>query len=322
MKKVSVIVPVYNVEKYVAKCLDSLLAQTLKEIEIIIVDDGSKDNSSEIIQRYAEKYPNIFVYRKENGGLSDARNYGMKYAKGEYIGFVDSDDYVEPDMYELLYNKAKEENSVVVECNLYHDYEGQKQDIEIGETYHDKKDLIMYGRSVVWNKIYQREWLEETKVLFPKGLVYEDVQFFIQIVPYIQKISYIKQAGIHYVQRSESINHTSTLKTLQILDILKNIKKYYIENGFYGEYKEAIEFLTIRILLCSSFKRICGIRDKKDRKCALQENWNFLENEYPHWKKNPYLRQGKGKNAMFMKYMNRYLYRFCGILFSIYEKWR
>ena len=98
MIKVSIIVPVYNVELYLDKCLNSLVNQTLKEIEIIVVNDGSKDNSQAIIDKYTNKYNNIKALRKENGGLSDARNYGIKYASGEYIGYVDSDDYVTLDM--------------------------------------------------------------------------------------------------------------------------------------------------------------------------------------------------------------------------------
>ena len=108
MVKVSVIVPVYNVEKYLTQCLDSLVNQTLKDIEIIIVNDESPDNSQAIIDKYAKRYPKIIkAYKKKNGGLSDARNYGIERATGDYIGFVDSDDFVELDMYEDLYKAAK-----------------------------------------------------------------------------------------------------------------------------------------------------------------------------------------------------------------------
>ena len=123
MPKVSVIVPVYNVEKYIDKCLESLVNQTLKDIEIIIVNDGSTDNSIKIVEEYKEKYKNKIIYlEKENGGLSDARNYGIQYAKGEYIAFLDSDDYVDRKMYEKLYNKAIENNSDIVECDFYWKY--------------------------------------------------------------------------------------------------------------------------------------------------------------------------------------------------------
>ena len=128
MPKVSVIVPVYNVEEYLERCLDSLVNQTLKDIEIIIVNDGSTDGSKEIIQKYLNKYKNIVYLEKENGGLSSARNYGIPYAKGEYIGFVDSDDYVEITMYENMYNKAIEEKSDMVECDFIWEYPNKKRE--------------------------------------------------------------------------------------------------------------------------------------------------------------------------------------------------
>ena len=112
MIKVSVIVPVYNVAGYLEKCLETLVNQTLQEIEIIIVNDGSTDSSVDIIRKFAENYPKkIIALDKKNGGLSDARNYGMSYAKGKYIGYIDSDDFIDLDMMELLYNKAEEEQA-------------------------------------------------------------------------------------------------------------------------------------------------------------------------------------------------------------------
>ena len=126
--KVSVIVPVYNVEAYLDKCLNSLVNQTLKEIEIIVVNDGSKDNSEKIIEKYKEKYPEkIKYYKKENGGLSSARNYGLKYAIGEYVAFVDSDDYVDLKMYEKMINLANLENSDIVVAATEAIYKDQKK---------------------------------------------------------------------------------------------------------------------------------------------------------------------------------------------------
>ena len=118
--KVSVIVPVYNVEAYLERCLDSLVKQTLEEMEIIVVNDGTKDNSQAIIDRYAAAYPQkVISLIKENGGLSDARNYGIPYAHGEYIGFVDSDDYLNVTMYQKLYDRAAETDSDIVVCGYY-----------------------------------------------------------------------------------------------------------------------------------------------------------------------------------------------------------
>ena len=157
--KVSVIVPVYNVEKYLDKCLDSLGRQTLKDIEIIVVNDESPDNSQKIIDKYSKKYSVIHGYKKKNGGVSDARNFGIKEAKGEYIAFVDGDDYVSIDMYEKMYEKAKAGNFDVVVCDLNYVYEDGSikrvsSKIEKDTTNIKKTYVNMYP--CVWNKIYKR----------------------------------------------------------------------------------------------------------------------------------------------------------------------
>ena len=315
--KVSVIVPVYNVEKYLDKCLNSLVNQTLEEIEIIVVNDGSKDNSQQIIDDYAFKYPaKVKPLFKENGGLSDARNYGMPYATGEYIGFIDSDDFVDTDMYEVMYKEAKAGDYQIVECNLHHTF-NDYEDTEIGEHITDKKRLIMDGRSVVWNKIYKRDWLMNTGVTFHKGIIYEDVEFFVKLVPYMDRYANVEPAFVHYVQRNSSINNKSSLKTLDILTVLGELKNYYEEKGFYDEYRDALEYLFTRILLCSSMSRMCGIPDKKDRKSALNKNLDMLYSNFPEWRKNKYLKANHSAKGIFMKSINRCTYSIYSILIPI-----
>ena len=149
--KVSVIVPVYGVEKYISKCLNSLVNQTLNDIEIIVVNDGTKDNSQKIIDEYVKKYPDkVKSFIKENGGQGSARNYGLKQATGEYIGYVDSDDYVELDMYEKLYNKAINDNLDIAICGNYNvseDYKNKKIDLE-HINYEDNKINALLGKKL------------------------------------------------------------------------------------------------------------------------------------------------------------------------------
>ncbi len=314
--KVSVIVPVYNVAPYLEKCLDSLINQTLKDIEILAVNDGSTDTSPEILNKYASLDDRIVVLNKPNGGLSDARNYAFPHIHGEYVGFVDSDDFVDPEMYEVMYKKAVESDSDIVECNLHHTFDNY-EDTEIGVKETDSKELLMNGRSVVWNKIYKTSWLLSTNVQFPAGLIYEDVCFYSKLMPYLRKISYVDEPFVHYVQRSTSINNFQTLKTLQIFDILDNIYSFYKGNGFLDEYKDALEFLYTRILLCSSFSRISRIKDRKDRRFAYKKNYEKLINTFPNWKKNPYLKAYTGKNAGYIKRINGFTYKLACIVFPI-----
>lgn len=315
--KVSIIVPIYNVENYLEKCLDSLTGQSLNDIEILAVNDGSTDSSLDILERYAQKDSRIVVLNKQNGGLSDARNYAFPYIHGEYVGFIDSDDYIDLEMYETMYKRAIETSADIVECNLHHTFD-DSEDTEIGRHIHEKEELIMNGRSVVWNKIYKTSWLLETGVRFPKGLIYEDVNFYCKIVPFLTRIEYVEEPFVHYVQRGTSINNFQTLKTMQIFDILDDIYAFYKEKGFIKDYGEALEFLYTRILLCSSFGRMARIKDSASRKKAFSLNWKKLQDTFPKWKSNKYLNAYQGKNARFMRSMNPITYKISCILLPVY----
>ena len=223
MPKVSIIVPIYNVEKYLEKCLESLVNQTLQEIQIILVNDGTKDNSGEIAKEYQQKYPKKIIYlEKENGGLSDARNFGIPHATGEYIAFLDSDDYVELSIYEEMYQLAKKENSDMVECDFIWEYlDKSKQDI--GVLYEGKKEMLEKVRVVAWNKLIKREIIEKAKIEFPKGYRYEDVEFTYKLIPYLEKVSFLKKTYIHYVQRDDSIANSQNERTKEIFEVLEHV---------------------------------------------------------------------------------------------------
>lgn len=313
MPKISVIVPVYNVEKYIEKCLDSLVNQTLKDIEIIIVNDGSKDNSDEIIKRYQEKYDNIIYLTKENGGLSDARNYGIPYAKGEYIAFLDSDDYVECNIYEKMYNNAKENNSDYVECDFIWEYPN-KRIIDIGEEYTGKHEMLQKVRVVAWNKLIKREIVQKTKIQFPKGYRYEDVEFTYKIIPYLNKTSKVKEPLIHYIQREDSISNVQNERTKEIFDVLEDVLVYYKQNGFFEEYKEELEYIYARFLFCSSLLRMVKIGDKKIKKQLLEQTYENVYKKFPNWKKNKILKN-KSKKNIYLKSINKFTYKiYCIIL--------
>lgn len=307
MSKVSIIVPVYNVEDYIEKCLNSLINQTLRDIQIIIVNDGSTDKSKDIIQKYLDD-DRILYLEKENGGLSDARNYGIPYATGDYIGFIDSDDFIEYDMYEKMYNKAIEENSDMVECDFYWEYTNKKKE-DIGVLYDNKKEALIKARVVAWNKIIKKEILNKTKIIFPKGLRYEDIEFTYKIIPHLEKISFVKEPLVHYIQRNTSIANTQNERTGEIFNIFDNVISYYKEKNLYDEYKEELEYSYVRILLCSSLKRITKIKDKQIRKKIIDKTWKMLNNTFPNWKKNKYIKKSKSIKNMYIKSVNEFTYK-------------
>ncbi len=313
MPKVSVIVPVYNVEKYIERCLDSLVNQTLKDIEIIIVNDGSQDNSENIIREYEKKYSNIVYVKKENGGLSDARNYGLKYAKGDFIAFLDSDDYVNIALYEKMYKKAIEENADYVECNFYWVYPDKKRE-DMGVKYTNKKEMMVYARVVAWNKLIKRDIIKD---LFPVGLNYEDVEFFYKLLPNINKFSFVEEPLIYYVQRENSIINKQNYKTGQIFNVFNNVLEFYRKNNLYDEYKEELEYTYTRVLLCSSLKRIVKVEDVVARKRLEIETWQNLNTKFPNWKQNRYLKQKSGKN-LYMRSIGKHSFKFyCRLLRSM-----
>lgn len=240
---ISVIVPVYNVAPWLKECLDSVLNQTFRDMEIIIVDDGSTDSSPEIIKEYAEKDGRIITIRKENGGLGSARNVGLKIAKGEYIAFVDSDDKIHPEAYTKLYEKAKKYDCDIVFCqtayldNLTGNIIEEKNQtaLPLFEKYRDKTDLITLDQLdpfdifsydsfvVAWNKIIKRSLIEKTNAHFPEGLIFEDMPFYFNTLLNAHNLAVVWERLVYYrINRKNSIT-SSRKKEGHIVQILLTI---------------------------------------------------------------------------------------------------
>ena len=309
MPKVSVIVPIYNVEKYLEKCINSLLSQTLEDIQIILVNDGSKDNSGNIAKEYEKNNKDRVIYvEKENGGLSDARNYGLKYANGDFIAFLDSDDYIEKNAYEEMYNKAIEENADYVECDFIWEFPNKIR-VDKQYPYKNKKEMLSFVRVVAWNKLIKRQLITDNNLEFPKGLRYEDVEFTYKLIPFINKFAYVDKPFIHYVQREGSIANVQNERTAEIFTVLDNVIEFYKKNNIYEEYRNELEYNYARYLLCSSLKRMCKIKDKTIREKLLTESWERLNSNFPNWKENVILKTVNiGKNK-YMRTINKTTYK-------------
>lgn len=322
MKSVSVIVPFYNVENYIEKCLETLVNQNLEDIEIILVNDGSKDRSKIIVDKFLKQYPEKIVYlEKENGGLSDARNYAIPHAKGEYIAFLDSDDYVEKTMYKDMYELAKKENSDMVECDFYWEYpDKNKRKEDKGVIYNGKKEMLEKVRVVAWNKLIKKEILEKSGVLFPKGLRYEDVEFTYKLVPYLDKVSFLKKPCIHYIQREGSISNNQNERNKEIFQVLDNVIKFYKENNLYDEYKDELEYVYVRYAFCSSLLRIVKIKDENIQSELLELTWRKVNETFPNWKQNTVLKSKKDLKNIYLKTINKFTFDMYSTLFSLFIK--
>lgn len=308
MPKVSVIVPVYNVEQYLERCLESLVNQTLEDIEIIIIDDSSPDNSHLIIEKYALKYPKkIRAFLKENGGIADTRNFGLTKITGEYFGFLDSDDYCELDMFEKMYNKAKSNDSDIVVSNFTWVWDN-KTALGLESSYKPGKDMIINLFAVLWNKIYKTEFIKEVGINFPKGLRYEDASFLYKLPHHVKKIDFIDESFVHYIQRDGSITHTHNSKVKDMIYVFTGILNYYKEQGIYSTYQSELEYLFIKFFLGNSYLRTIKIKNKKDRIKTLKLSWDILNNNFPNWRNNLYLKEIRSSKHTFFKLINKRTY--------------
>ncbi len=235
---ISVIVPVYNVEGYLAKCLDSILNQTFSDIEVICVNDGSTDNSRYILEEYRQKDSRIEIIDKNNGGLSSARNAGMRVAMGDFISFIDSDDWVDETMLEKLYNNITSLNTDIAICGV-HQYDETQQKLSDDDkyftlgyfnenfdnrvfSYEDTTSFMMDVCVMAWNKLYRRSFLEQCEAKFPEGLIFEDGPFFFSIYFKTKRVSIVRELLYYYrIKRLGSIVQKGGKPFLDIIDVVE-----------------------------------------------------------------------------------------------------
>ncbi|MBQ7765092.1 glycosyltransferase family 2 protein [bacterium] len=263
--KVSIIIPAYNTEKYIAKCLISLVHQTLKEIEIIIVDDGSTDKTAEIIKKFASNDSRIKVLSQDNLKQGAARNNGTSLATGEYIGFVDSDDWVDFDFYEKLYNAAKKYNSdiaLATNIRIGNGKTKKRLNIKKEEFVVSLQDKIDISRQIKnpcpTNKIYRREMLSENKITWPENMYCEDKLFTIQAIYYSNGLVAVPNVNYYYFRNPNSTVNTKAKKSLidsigdrdkakkSVVEFLRS-KKVHLENKDLWAVKKRYKFFGITI---------------------------------------------------------------------------
>ena len=252
-KLITVIVPCYNVEKYIEKCIDSIENQTYKNIEVIAVDDKSTDNTLQVLKKLEKKYSNLTVLENEkNSGLAHTRNYGISKAKGEYIGFIDSDDYIVENYYEELLKKAEDENADIVATNIELVYEdGQTPPLLVkacDEEEVNKFNLINNGLAAsACNKIVKSNLIK--KYLFLEGKINEDVASIFPCLVNAEKVAYVDNVKYFYIQRTTSIQNSEvTKKRLDMLDSIDICFERIKDNPDYEKYKEVILYQQVALL--------------------------------------------------------------------------
>lgn len=261
MVKVSVIVPVYNNEKFLDKCLSNLIKQTLEDIEIICVNDGSGDSSEDILNKYKQKDNRIIVVSQENQGAGASRNNGMDIAKGEYISFVDADDWLERDALKKLYENADRNKSDMVLFNsIEHWPAGEKKEriyipsddaidyYDLVFDYDYCKDLVMNSMFVVWSKIYKTSFLKENNIKFDTYKIFNDVQFHIESMLLSKRLSYVPEILYNYNKLNEDSLQTSksnSNKRLLLFDVFNGVEDFLVEHALYDEFY--LNFIQFKI---------------------------------------------------------------------------
>lgn len=319
---ISIIVPVYNVEKYLEKCVDSIINQTYKNLEIILVDDGSPDNSGKMCDELAKKDSRIKVYHKENGGLSDARNYGVQKAQGTYVGFVDSDDYIHEKMYEELYKAIKKSGTQIVECGVTRVYKNSLRPHYEGEDYFLVLDKKEYLKEFLVNKrLYGSAWCKllhidlAKKIEFPVGKVYEDTFYTLELLKNVDKYTLISGNYYYYYMRENSITtRPFSQKDMDFIEIMDKIREYTL--SYYPEYKDILDirlsfaYLSIfnQIIKLNNYKEVSEYRQLKEKIIRIRRA--ILKN-----KKAP----KNLKGAVVLLSINENLYKFVLSKYSRYE---
>ena len=294
--KISIIVPVYNVEKYIGKCLDTIVNQDFHDYEVIVVIDGSTDDSESIVREYQKKYPEIIkIICQENKGLGGARNTGIMSAKGEYLVFVDSDDMLYPNILHDVYEKAIASDADIVVFDMeFVDEEGNNIKYESAKfresvliDFNENSKIIAWPSA--WNKLCKKSLFVDKEIYYPERLWFEDLATTPKVMLEAEKIEYIPKAYYKYVQREGSImNNKKIERNREVIEAFETTVDYIKKNRTYNQWVEELEFLAIYHILYTAVLRI----NELDSSSKLQKELvEYVRKHYPKYNNNKYLNE-------------------------------
>ena len=308
---VSVIIPVYNVEPYLERCLQSVENQTYRDAEVIIVNDGSTDNSYQIIDRYVARNRHFTAYTTENNGLGGARNFGLTKASGEYVVFLDSDDYIAEDCLEKFAAAAQANNSDIVVCNSF-DVQEDGTVIDRNEnnvrnqtvTLSDAPQILL-NRPCAWAKMYRRSLFEGLGYVAREW--YEDLRLTPKLYLRAKSITYIEDALFFYVQRAGSImNNAKVLRNLEILEAFDDLIAYFKAHGAYDPFKAELEFLVIQHCAVAGMTRV-AVSNAPERHEVLRKMQAYVS-QFEGLYENRYIATMSASKRLILQLNKRRLY--------------
>ena len=297
MVLVSIIIPVYNTEMYLRRCIESLLSQTLSDIEIIAIDDGSTDGSGEILDSYQRQYADkIQVYHQENAGISAARNRGISLAEGKYIAFIDSDDSIEPQFCQVLIEKIESDELDMVICDFFEISPNERKRKIMPEakecTVFEKPHLLFDINTSPWNKLYRKEFLVKNEISFPRGIKYEDAVFLHEIMAKHAKIGCVREALVNYFIHSESESTVIKKNVFDIFKILDIIRRAYsaAASDEYNKIQGYLEYFIINRITVYNLQQIYQ-QEVGIASVFIDSGFKYLDSNFPKWRKNIYFNQ-------------------------------
>lgn len=326
MSAISVIVPVYNVEKYIGKCLESILNQSFQDFEVILVDDGSIDKSLSILNEYKEKHADkVKIISQSNQGVSVARNRGILESTSTYIMFVDSDDWLEDSILHTMYQSAKENQSDLVLCDARVLHEDMTfKEIWTSGDLKSQRDSIFQNKRLLnsilpapWGKLYKRSLFVDHHIEFPQGLRNQDLGTTPRILCHAKSISKVSSPLYNYVHRKGSAVRTYDYKILDIVKNLKIVKEYYEKEELMQEFKEPLEYLFIEHLLFRTVRRLSNVEDSTMKNEMIDTIVNYLNQEFPMWHKNSYIKDLPLKKKMYLQVVHKGFLKKIMLLFGV-----
>ena len=322
MPKASVIVPVYKVEEYLEKCVQSILAQTERNFELILVDDGSPDRCGALCDSLAQTDSRIRVIHQENQGLGGARNTGIREARGDWLLLVDSDDWIEPKILEKAMEAGlREEADLVMFAFRTVDEQGRELGVfredmpkERGITLQEHKEALLTA-PCAWNKLYRRGFFQGTGLAYPPRVWYEDLRTTPKLMAKAGRMVFQDEVGYNYLQRQGSIMKSANLeRNREILDAFDDLLPWFRKEGLFEAYRRELEYLAVFHVYLTAGVRV-ALADRKSP--LLRELAAYVEERFPGWRQNPYLPKLGGKRRLLVSLLQKKWYWAVSLLFKL-----
>ena len=322
MPKASVIVPVYKVEEYLEKCVQSILAQTERDFELILVDDGSPDRCGALCDSLAQTDSRIRVIHQENQGLGGARNTGIREARGDWLLLVDSDDWIEPKILEKAMEAGlREEADLVMFAFRTVDEQGRELGVfredmpkERGIGLQEHKEALLTA-PCAWNKLYRRSFFQGTGLAYPPRVWYEDLRTTPKLMAKAGRMVFLDEVGYNYLQRQGSIMKSANLeRNREILDAFDDLLPWFRKEGLFEAYRRELEYLAVFHVYLTAGVRV-ALADRKSP--LLRELAAYVEERFPGWRQNPYLPKLGEKRRLLVSLLQKKWYWAVSLLFKL-----